>query len=212
MPSAAELAASRMKRPFDDDDGDDDGPKPQREGEVVFEEIEEDTPEERLMKRQLKEAEWAMVRAGKSAAEAAQATARATKQMHTGGREEWMLVAPKDGGVLSALKKAGPTNRGFQQMVPHTKQWAEQDDIDEHNKQQPDAALEQMLADHRSSRGPSLIEQHQQSMATSGKKPKSGASTAFKFEHGEVVGGTKVSAHDLGGMIADAKALDSRFS
>lgn len=40
-----------------------------------------------------------------------------------------MLVAPKDGGVLASLKRAnkdGPTQRGFQQMVPHTKQWAEQ--------------------------------------------------------------------------------------
>jgi hypothetical protein len=48
-----------------------------------------------------------------------------------------MLVAPTDdGGVLSSLKRAGPTQRGFQQMVPHTKQWAEQDDAENNQRNQ----------------------------------------------------------------------------
>jgi hypothetical protein len=74
----------------------------------------------------------------------------------------------------------------------------------------PDAALEKFLSDHRSARGPSLIEQHQQAIKSGAKKAKTGSSSSFKFDREEA--GSKVSAHDLGGMIADAKALDSRFS
>jgi hypothetical protein len=42
-----------------------------------------------------------------------------------------MLVAPVDegdGGFLSSLKKAGVTARGFQQMIPHSRQYAGLDD------------------------------------------------------------------------------------
>lgn len=74
----------------------------------------------------------------------------------------------------------------------------------------PDAALEKLLSDHRAARGPSLIEQYQETLKTSGKKAKTGGGGGFKFDRGEA--GGQVSAHDLGGMIADAKALDSRFS
>ena len=67
-------------------------------------------------------------------------------------------------------------------------------------------------------RGPSLAEVYQQQMAAEGKHLKGGklsSTSASGLDLGELMGsrGSKpVTAHDLNGMVADAKALDSRFS
>jgi len=62
------------------------------------------------------------------------------------------------------------------------------------------------------------VEVYQQQMAAKGKHLKGGklsSTSASGLDLGELMGasGSKpVTAHDLNGMVADAKALDSRFS
>lgn len=205
--------------------------------------------------------------------------------MAAGGRESWMLDAPTDrgGSFLDELKKqGGPTQRGFTQLVPHSRAYAglDDDDDDDGRRAAPDAALEAELAAHRAARykhrrrriknqstrtdaevfiflfdssawlryspystppeppnvsrlfficsdavcfarlllrGLSLVEMYQQKMASEGKQLKGGkaGASASGLDLGELMGsgGSKaVTAHDLNGMVADAKALDSRFS
>ena len=50
---------------------------------------------------------------------------------------------------------------------------------------------------------------HEQ-VAKGGRAP---AAAGFSFDHDDMMGASKrITAHDLNGMIADAKNLDSRFS
>lgn len=78
-------------------------------------------------------------------------------RMAAGGRESWMLDAPTDrgGSFLDELKKqGGPTQRGFTQLVPHSRAYAglDDDDDDDGRRAAPDAALEAELAAHRAAR------------------------------------------------------------
>jgi hypothetical protein len=79
---------------------------------------------------------------------------------------------------------------------------------------QADPLLEATLAEHRALRGASLVERHQQSLAAQGKVPRGGRAAApFSFDHDDMMGASqRVTAHDLNGMIADAKSLDTKFS
>lgn len=133
--------------------------------------------------------EWSSMRGGMSAAAAAQEASRAEAKRAAGGREEWMLVPPADDGLLSGLKRKATEARGFQQMAPHTSQWANQGEDDDEEREAPNPELEAKLKEHREARGASLFDQHQKGLA--GKKPKLGRAPVGGFSWvrggGEVV-------------------------
>ena len=115
-------------------------------------------------------------------------------------------------GLLSGLKRKATEARGFQQMAPHTSQWAAQGE-DEGEAEAVNPELEAMLQEHREARGDSLYEKHQKALAAKGKKPKLGSAPAFSWNREEAMGATRrMSMGEMTHMIQDAQSLDSKFS
>ncbi|KAG5176743.1 hypothetical protein JKP88DRAFT_265364 [Tribonema minus] len=145
LEQAAQMSSALAKRPLDSDSSDDDvGPstshvrRPARHRPPTQGGADDDDEEDG--------SKWTKTPAAGTAAASTV-------------REEWMMVPPKNLGILGALKTlAQPTSRKFQtgskagavpKAVPKTKAQLEEE-----------RAAEELMAQHRAMRGPSLADMH----------------------------------------------------
>eukprot|EP01084_Bolivina_argentea_P258629 436106_1 len=193
-------------------------------------------PRDKMREQLERDAEWDRVRG---------LDRGAADKLKPKGREEWIMVPPKNIGVLTGLKSLQPTNRTFQQRSARGRR-AEGDtpalpkEFKTQSQLKEEAEAEELMAEHRALRGPSLVELHSGKSAAQKKHEKierdrreaARASTEPEYGHAqpgrhkrrregndgwswdrdeEMGEQKKVTPKMFADMVAQSKNLDSKF-